>query len=61
MQEHESDIAERIAAARREAEALKDRIKLRKEALADATCKRQERKASIRTHLWNQCREWPKK
>lgn len=39
MQEHESDIAERIAAARREAEALKDRIKLRKEALADATCK----------------------
>ena len=39
MHEHESDIAERIAAARREAEALKDRIKLRKEALADATCK----------------------
>ncbi|KAI7876405.1 guanine nucleotide-binding protein subunit beta [Lichtheimia hyalospora FSU 10163] len=37
MHEHESDIAERIAAARREAEALKDRIKLRKEALADAT------------------------
>jgi guanine nucleotide-binding protein G(I)/G(S)/G(T) subunit beta-1 len=34
-----SDIPERIAAARREAEALKERIKQRKEALADTTCK----------------------
>lgn len=36
---NESDIPERIAAARREAEALKERIKQRKEALADTTCK----------------------
>lgn len=34
---HDSDIPERIAAARREAEALKERIKQRKEALADTT------------------------
>lgn len=39
MNMNDSDIPERIAAARREAEALKDRIKQRKEALADATCK----------------------
>ncbi|KAJ8659378.1 guanine nucleotide-binding protein subunit beta [Lichtheimia ornata] len=37
MNMNDSDIPERIAAARREAEALKDRIKQRKEALADAT------------------------
>lgn len=36
---NDSDIPERIAAARREAEALKERIKQRKEALADTTCK----------------------
>ncbi|KAI7854561.1 guanine nucleotide-binding protein subunit beta [Circinella umbellata] len=34
---NDSEIPERIAAARREAEALKDRIKQRKEALADST------------------------
>ncbi len=33
------DIAERIAAARKEAEALKERIKQKKEALADTTRK----------------------
>ncbi|KAI9496223.1 hypothetical protein BDB00DRAFT_809563 [Zychaea mexicana] len=38
MNMNDSDIPERIAAARREAEALKDRIKQRKEALADSTC-----------------------
>ena len=32
------DIAERIAAARKEAEALKERIKQKKDALADTTC-----------------------
>lgn len=37
---NDSDIPERIAAARREAEALKERIKQRKEALADSTCKK---------------------
>lgn len=36
---NDSDIPERIAAARREAEALKERIKQRKEALADTTRK----------------------
>jgi guanine nucleotide-binding protein G(I)/G(S)/G(T) subunit beta-1 len=36
---NDSDIQERIAIARREAEALKERIKQRKEALADSTCK----------------------
>lgn len=35
---NDSDIQERIASARREAEALKERIKQRKEALADSTC-----------------------
>ncbi|KAI8143283.1 guanine nucleotide-binding protein subunit beta [Fennellomyces sp. T-0311] len=39
----DSDIPERIAAARREAEALKDRIKQRKEALADSTLKEMAR------------------
>jgi guanine nucleotide-binding protein G(I)/G(S)/G(T) subunit beta-1 len=34
-----SDISERIAAARREAEMLKEKIRSRKEALADTTCK----------------------
>lgn len=42
MNSNDSDIPERIAAARREAEALKDRIKQRKEALADSTCKYSE-------------------
>jgi guanine nucleotide-binding protein G(I)/G(S)/G(T) subunit beta-1 len=35
-----SDIAERIAAARKEAETLKEKIKVKKEALADTTCKK---------------------
>lgn len=39
MNTNDSDIQERIASARREAEALKERIKQRKEALADSTCK----------------------
>jgi guanine nucleotide-binding protein G(I)/G(S)/G(T) subunit beta-1 len=34
-----SDIQDRIAAARREAENLKARIKAKKEELADAECK----------------------
>ena len=34
-----ADIAEKIAAARKEAEAIKERIKQKKEALADKTCK----------------------
>jgi guanine nucleotide-binding protein G(I)/G(S)/G(T) subunit beta-1 len=33
------DIAERITAARREAESLKEKIKQKKDALADTTCK----------------------
>lgn len=33
-----ADIQERIAAARKEAEALKDKIKIKKDALADTTC-----------------------
>ncbi|CAO3622743.1 unnamed protein product [Cunninghamella blakesleeana] len=37
MNNNDTDIQERIAAARREAEALKERIKQRKEALADST------------------------
>lgn len=37
--DNNSDIAERIAAARREAESLKEKIKQRKDALADTTCK----------------------
>jgi guanine nucleotide-binding protein G(I)/G(S)/G(T) subunit beta-1 len=39
MQHHQEDISERIAAARRDADLLKERIKQRKEALADTTCK----------------------
>lgn len=39
MMNGDSEIAGRIAAARREAEALKERIKQRKEALGDTTCK----------------------
>jgi guanine nucleotide-binding protein G(I)/G(S)/G(T) subunit beta-1 len=38
MQSQE-DISNRIAAARREADVLKERIKQRKEALSDTTCK----------------------
>ncbi len=33
------DIADRIAAARKEAETLKEKIKQKKDALADTTCK----------------------
>lgn len=33
-----ADIAERIAVARKEAEALKEKIRLKKESLADITC-----------------------
>lgn len=33
-----SDIADRIAAARKEAEVLKEKIKAKKDALADTTC-----------------------
>ena len=33
------DIAERIAQARREAESLKERIRQRRDVLADTTCK----------------------
>lgn len=39
MQYQQDDISERIAAARRDADLLKERIKQRKEALADTTCK----------------------
>lgn len=35
----QDDISDRITAARREADILKERIKQRKEALADTTCK----------------------
>lgn len=38
MSDDHDDLAERIAAARREAELLKDRIKQRRDALADTTC-----------------------
>ena len=34
----DSEIAAKIAAARREAEVLKERIKQRKDALGDSTC-----------------------
>ena len=34
-----ADIAEKISAAKREAEAIKERIKQKKDALADKTCK----------------------
>jgi guanine nucleotide-binding protein G(I)/G(S)/G(T) subunit beta-1 len=34
-----ADIADRIAAARKEAEALKEKIKIKKDALADTTLK----------------------
>jgi guanine nucleotide-binding protein G(I)/G(S)/G(T) subunit beta-1 len=37
--QHQDDISERILAARRDADLLKERIKQRKEALADTTCK----------------------
>lgn len=37
MSDDHDDLAERIAAARREAELLKDRIKQRRHALADTT------------------------
>jgi hypothetical protein len=38
IMESQEDISDRIAAARREADMLKERIKQRKEALADTTC-----------------------
>lgn len=38
-----SDIQDRIAAARREAEGLKAKIKIKKEELADADCKQNTR------------------
>jgi guanine nucleotide-binding protein G(I)/G(S)/G(T) subunit beta-1 len=34
-----AEIADRIAAARKEAESLKEKIKIKKDALADTTCK----------------------
>jgi hypothetical protein len=37
--QHHDDISDRIASARRDAELLKERIKQRREALADTTCK----------------------
>jgi len=39
MSTNNSDIAERIAAARHEAESLKEKIKQKKDALADTTRK----------------------
>jgi guanine nucleotide-binding protein G(I)/G(S)/G(T) subunit beta-1 len=39
MSSNNSDIAERIAAARHEAESLKEKIKQKKDALADTTRK----------------------
>lgn len=36
---HDTDILERMAAARREAEQLKEKIRARHDALADTTCK----------------------
>jgi guanine nucleotide-binding protein G(I)/G(S)/G(T) subunit beta-1 len=36
---NQDDISERIASARRDAELLKDRIRQRRDALADTTCK----------------------
>jgi guanine nucleotide-binding protein G(I)/G(S)/G(T) subunit beta-1 len=44
---NDSDILERCAAARREAEALKERIKQRKEALADTSCKSKKKQVKI--------------
>lgn len=39
----QDDITDRISAARREADILKERIKQRKEALADTTCKKERK------------------
>lgn len=36
--QNQDDITERITAARKDADMLKERIKQRKEALADTTC-----------------------
>lgn len=41
--QNQDDISERIAAARRDADLLKERIKQRKEALADTTCKKKKK------------------
>jgi guanine nucleotide-binding protein G(I)/G(S)/G(T) subunit beta-1 len=38
MSQNQGDIQERIAAARREAESLKEKIRAKKEASADTSC-----------------------
>jgi len=44
-----SDITERIAAARKEVESIKDKIKAKKELLADTTCKNHSTREIIAT------------
>lgn len=41
MSSNDDDIAQRTLAAKREAEKLKEKIKRKKESLADTTCKRE--------------------
>lgn len=48
MSSNDDDIAQRTLAAKREAEKLKEKIKRKKESLADTTCKlEKERELSI--------------
>lgn len=47
MNRNDDNIADRIATARQEAESLKERIKQKKETLADTTCNRVERTTSF--------------
>ena len=46
-----ADVADRIAIARKEAEALKEKIKVKKDALADATCKYRNPVCSLDRYL----------
>lgn len=43
MSQNQGDIQERIAAARREAESLKEKIRAKKESSADTSCEPKER------------------
>lgn len=53
MSQNQGDIQERIAAARREAESLKEKIRAKKESSADTSCKhlRPQRPLFVQSHI----------
>jgi hypothetical protein len=63
MSQNQGDIQERIAAARREAESLKEKIRAKKETSADTSCMSSflAPPPIVDPTIRHQCAQWPPK